>query len=95
MPVIPSPGGPEGGWRIRGDRSIRPARIHDDGVRTYLEWRPDQSLPAVFAIGPTGAEEVVDGYMRAGVFVIDRVHSRLVFRIDRDRAVASRAGTAR
>lgn len=82
-------------WSMKGDRSIRPARIRDDGSRTYLEWRPEQPLPAVFAISPTGAEEVVDGYMRGEVFIIDRVHARLVFRIDRDKAVASRIGAAR
>lgn len=82
-------------WQIKGDRTIRPTRVSDDGLRTYLEWRPEQSLPAVFAIGATGAEEVVDGYMRGTVFVIDRVHERLVFRIDGDKAIATRKGSAR
>jgi type IV secretion system protein VirB9 len=77
-------------WKVRGHRSVRPVRISDDGLRTYLEWGAEQSLPAVFAIGTTGAEEVVDGYMRGGLFVIDRVHRQLVFRIDADRAVATR-----
>lgn len=77
-------------WTVRGDRTLRPASISDDGVRTYLYWQPEQSLPAVFAVGPAGDEEVVDGYMRGGTFVIDRVHSRLVFRIDEKKAVAIR-----
>jgi len=86
------PGLPAVTWKVRGDRSVHPAKIHDDGFRTYLEWRPEQSLPAVFAIGPTGAEEVVDGYMRDGVFVLDRVYAELVFRIDGDKAIATRRG---
>jgi type IV secretion system protein VirB9 len=45
----------------------------------------------VFAIGPTGDEQVVDGYMRDGLFVIDRVHEELVFRIDKAMATARRS----
>ena len=64
----------EGTWKVTGDRNLRPVEIHDDGVKTYIQWAPDQALPAVFAIPPSGGEEVVDGYMRDTVFVIDRVH---------------------
>jgi type IV secretion system protein VirB9 len=89
------PGGRANQWRVKGDRSVRPLRIHDDGSRTYLEWGAEQSLPAVFAVGSTGSEEVVDGYMRDGVFVIDRMHHKLVFRIDKDKAIAVRRGSAK
>jgi len=77
-------------YRVRGDRSVRPASIRDDGKKTVIEYGVGQSLPAVFAIGPSGDEEVVDGYMRHGKFVIDRVHPRLVFRIDKEKATARR-----
>jgi type IV secretion system protein VirB9 len=78
-------------YRLRGDQSVRPSAISDDGVRTTIEFSADQPLPAVFAIGSTGEEEVVNGYMRDDRFVIDRVHSELVFRIDKARATARRA----
>lgn len=77
-------------YRLSGERALRPTLIADDGVRTWLEWGEYQSLPAVFGIGPTGAEEVVDGYMREGRFIIDRIYSELVFRIDRKNAKARR-----
>jgi type IV secretion system protein VirB9 len=44
----------------------------------------------VLGIGATGQEEVVPGYMRHGIFTIDRVYSELIFRIDRHQTVASR-----
>lgn len=78
-------------YRVKGDRSVQPAAISDDGARTTIVFAPDQALPAVFAIGSTGEEEVVNGYMRDDRFVIDRVHTELVFRIDKARAVARRA----
>jgi len=77
-------------YRLRGDRSVRPQRIEDDGRQTFITYGEEQALPAVFAVGPTGEEEVVDGYMRDGRFVIDRVHEKLVFRIDKDKATAKR-----
>lgn len=94
-PPVPVPGpvtAPpmSGTYRLSGEEALRPSRIGDDGSRTYLEWDPYQSLPAVFGIGFNGEEEVVDGYMRGGVFTIDRVYSELVFRIDKKRAKARR-----
>lgn len=77
-------------YRLRGDQSVRPASIRDNGAKTVIEYAAGQALPAVFAIGPTGDEEVVDGYMRDGLFVIDRVHEELVFRIDKAKATARR-----
>jgi type IV secretion system protein VirB9 len=77
-------------YRLSGERALMPSKIVDDGERTYLEWGEYQSLPAVFGIGANGEEEVVDGYMREGVFTIDRVYRELVFRIDRKRARARR-----
>ena len=81
-------------YRLRGDRSVQPQAIGDDGRRTRILFAPGQALPAIFAIGPTGDEEVVNGYMRGDAFEIDRVYERLVFRIDKDKATARRAGEA-
>ena len=79
-----------GKYRLSGDQVLLPSSIGDDGQRTYLTWGEYQSMPAVFGIGPTGEEEVVPGYMREGVFTIDRIYSELIFRIDEERAEARR-----
>lgn len=78
-------------YRLRGDREVRPVSVRDNGEKTVITYAPGQALPAVFAIGPTGDEEVVDGYMRGDTFVIDRVHEELVFRIDHEKATARRS----
>ena len=77
-------------YRVTGEASLRPIQISDDGTRTFLVWGEDQALPAVFSVNPFGDEEIVDGYMRAGIYTIDRVYPRLVFRIDRKAAKAER-----
>jgi type IV secretion system protein VirB9 len=79
-----------GRYRVTGDRALRPTQIADDGAKTYIAWGSEQSLPAVLGIGPTGQEEVVAGHMRAGFFTIDRVYPQLVFRIDKQKTVATR-----
>ncbi len=77
-------------YRISGTKALRPSRISDDGLHTYIEWSEDQALPAVFAVSAVGGEEMVDGYMREGIFTIDRVNRELVFRIDKKWAKAER-----
>lgn len=77
-------------YRFSGSKELRPASIKDDGNKTFIAWRHDQAIPAIFALGPGGKEEMVDGYVRAGVFTIDRVYDELVFRIDRQFTTARR-----
>lgn len=79
-----------GRYRLRGDPALRPTEIADDGAKTYIRWGEYQAMPAVFGIGPTGNEEVVNGYMRGQLFTIDRVYTQLVFRIDKAMAEARR-----
>lgn len=77
-------------YKVSGNRALRPIRMHDDGMRTYIEWDQDQALPAVFVLNEMGQEETTDGYMREGIYTIDRVNRRLIFRIGKDSAKAER-----
>ncbi len=77
-------------WKLGGDRAIRPVAVGDDGARVYIRWAENQLQPAVFAIDETGAEVLADGYVRGDAYVIDRLFERLVFRIGKDKAEASR-----
>lgn len=79
-----------GSYRISGSRMVRPVAVSDDGVRTLIEWRPSQPIPAVFALDDQGAETLVEGRMRDGLYVIDAVNRALVFRLDRQTARATR-----
>lgn len=75
-------------WKVKGDKSVQPHTVLDDGERTYIEWASDQALPATFAVNRTGGEEIVNGHMRFGMYTIDRVFDRLVFRFDNASASA-------
>ena len=77
-------------YGIKGEPSLRPRQVSDDGSKTYIEWHDDQALPAVFALNVLGEEETVDSYIRRGMMVIDRIYPRLIFRIGKRSAQASR-----
>lgn len=80
----------EGRYRLSGERTLRPSRISDDGRHTYIEFPRDRAIPAIYAIDDRGQESLVNGMMRDDLFVIDSVVPRLVFRIDRHVAQATR-----
>ena len=95
-PPSPATAQAPGQYKLSGNRELRPSGMRDDGMRTYIQWSAEQAIPAVFAVDGLGREEMVNGYMREGIFTIDRVHADLVFRIDkamaRARRVAAKAG---
>lgn len=79
-----------GRYRLSGARSLRPSGISDDGVHTYIEWGPEQTLPAVYAVDNQGREALVNGMMRDELFVIDEIAPNLLFRLDNHEARAVR-----
>jgi type IV secretion system protein VirB9 len=79
-----------GRYHISGAKALRPETMDDDGKQTHIRWAADQLLPAVFIVDTRGKERPIDGAMRDGVFVIDGVENRLVFRLDKAIARVSR-----
>ncbi|MDB5678260.1 TrbG/VirB9 family P-type conjugative transfer protein [Sphingomonas bacterium] len=84
-----------GRYKLSGARQIQPDAISDDGMKTYIVWRADQTLPAVFKIGRDGKETLADGAMRDGRYVLDSIANRLVFRLDNLTAAAVRVPQVR
>lgn len=87
----PSVSGHPGTWALKGDKGLLPAAIRDDGAKITIQWAPSQPIPAVFALDDHGQEQIVNGYMRADAFVIDRIFDHLVFRIDKAAVHADRS----
>ena len=79
-----------GRYRLTGDMDLRPDAISDDGSKTYIIWRAEQTLPAVFVIDRDGKETLADGAMRDGRYVLDSVSNKLIFRFDKKLATALR-----
>ena len=80
----------EGRYELKGSRPIQPSEIWDDGSKTYLNWPQGTETPAIFALDSSGQETMVNSFTRGDHYVIDAVHTRLVFRLDRLTARAER-----
>lgn len=79
-----------GRYKLAGSNDVRPDAISDDGAKTYIMWRESQTLPAVFVIDREGKETLADGAMRDGRYVLDSINNKLVFRLDKKMASATR-----
>ena len=55
-------------WSITGDKRVIPLQVFDDGHRTWLQFKPGMSVPAVFA--RESGEETLLVYKQSGPYVI-------------------------
>jgi type IV secretion system protein VirB9 len=76
-------------YRLSGAKSIRPSDVYQDGMRTIVEWPEDAELPGIFMLD-NGREALVNGEMQDGHFVIPGTPKKLIFRLDRKTAYATR-----
>ena len=84
LPLTPMPIGPDGKnvyYTAVGDDAILPARVFDDGAKTYFAWGPQAAVPAIFAVNPDGSESVVNASMREGYSVVEQTAGRFVLRL--------------
>ena len=66
-------------YRVKGDKSIRPIRVLDDGAHTYLQMNPaisHREAPVLAVIGPDGKAEIVNYRVKGGVYIVDRLFDR-------------------
>jgi type IV secretion system protein VirB9 len=76
-------------YLLSGSKSIRPSSVIQEGTRTILEWPEEAALPGIFML-ENGNEALVNGEMQDGRFVIPGTPEKLVFRLDRKTAYATR-----
>ncbi len=63
---------PKNNWNysFNGNKDIMPLHVYDDGVFTYLELRPNQPVPAVFAVDDKSGRESVVNTRRRGKYIV-------------------------
>jgi len=68
-------------YSFNGDKSIMPVHVFDDGQFTYLQLRPGQTLPAVFAVdNAKGEESVVNTRTEGDYLVIQQLAPQFTLR---------------
>lgn len=55
-------------WRLSGDRQVAPLQVFDNGKQTWLQFQPDQPVPAIFQHTPQGDLPLT--YQRQGPYVV-------------------------
>lgn len=78
-------------WRLRGDRALGPLQVFDNGRQTWLQFAPQQDLPAVFAYTNTG-EIPLDIQSKGQFHIFDGAWDHLVFRGGQSVAQAFKRG---
>lgn len=68
-------------YSFNGDKSIMPVHVFDDGQFTYLQLRPGQTVPAVFAVdNAAGQESVVNTRTEGDYLVIQQLAPQFTLR---------------
>ncbi|CAB3880559.1 MULTISPECIES: TrbG/VirB9 family P-type conjugative transfer protein [Achromobacter] len=78
------------GWRLSGDPAVAPLQVFDDGREIWLQFAPDQPVPAIFGVDP-GGMRVLPYARRDPYLVLAGCWDALVFRGGRLAARARRA----
>lgn len=66
-------------WRLSGEPTVAPLQVFDNGRQMWLQFAPEQPVPAVFA--HTAAGDRLLEYRREGPYVVlDRVWPHLILR---------------
>jgi len=76
-------------YSFSGARTIMPLHVFDDGKFTYFQLRPNQPVPAIFAVNNSKGEESVVNYRRMGNTIVVEVISPQFTLRDGQYAVAS------
>lgn len=85
-------GTPNFDWRLSGDRRVAPLQVFDDGRDVWLQFAPDQAVPAIFSGRGAGARAVA--YRRHPPYVVVTGHrAGLVFQGGALKAYADRIVT--
>ncbi|SFI56428.1 TrbG/VirB9 family P-type conjugative transfer protein [Caulobacter sp. UNC279MFTsu5.1] len=84
--TIPDPEGSIFAYRLEGDQvAWRPARVFDNGRRTYIVFAPSAdltALPPLYQVGEDGkASELIDYHVFGRTLIVDRLVDRVELRL--------------
>ena len=76
-------------YSFHGSTSIMPLHVFDDGRFTYFQLRPNQALPAIFAVDSKSAEESVVNFRQEGRYlVVHRLAPQFTLRLGKHRVAS-------
>ena len=88
-----APGPVDFNWVLSGEKQVGPMQVFSDGTQTWMQWRPNQPLPAILAMQESGYA-VVEYRRQDPYTIITGVYPSLMFRAGHYWAKASRSSLA-
>ena len=74
-----APGPVDFNWVLSGEKLVGPLQVFSDGAQTWMQWRPNQTLPAILAMQESGYA-VVEYRRQDPYTIISGVYPSLLFR---------------
>ncbi|MBC3997481.1 TrbG/VirB9 family P-type conjugative transfer protein [Morganella morganii] len=68
-------------YEVKGDKSLTPSAVWDNGEFTCFKWTNAVDLPVIYRVLPDGKEQLADYHMDKNVMVIHTVSPRFVIRL--------------
>ncbi len=72
-------------YSYKGDKSITPIRVFDDGKFTYFEFAKNKEIPAIFLVHPDLRESLLNYRMQGNYLVVERVGGQFTLRSGKNR----------
>jgi type IV secretion system protein VirB9 len=88
-PPPPPPPKPEDfnfSYEMKGQKTLYPVRVFDDGTLTYFQFDARNAAPAVFVIGADGKEEMANTRVSGDYTVADFIAERFILRYGKTQA---------
>ena len=66
-------------YAVKGDETIRPIQVFDDGAKTYLRMKPElahQEAPVLVVIASDGKTEMLNYRVKGDMYIADRLFER-------------------
>lgn len=82
------------GYAASGDARARPVQVFDDGRNTFFQFRPGESVPAIFT-QKAGTPQLLVPSQEGPYIKVASVHGRFVLQVGRAQAAVVHAGATR
>ncbi|HHR6469886.1 TPA: TrbG/VirB9 family P-type conjugative transfer protein [Providencia alcalifaciens] len=68
-------------YQVRGDITLKPSALWDNGEFTCFKWNNATDLPVIYRVLPDGKEQLVNYHMDKNVMVVHEVSPQFVLRL--------------
>ncbi|MFC6522647.1 TrbG/VirB9 family P-type conjugative transfer protein [Undibacterium arcticum] len=80
-------------YSTKGDRSVWPTQVFDNGTETYFQFNPDRTIPAIFALTPCGNRVLITPRSQGPYLVVPGLYKNYSLQLGARSSTVDYAGT--